>query len=942
MSYPLPIQIAAPLAFALAAAFSIAVAAEQPVRWEFPVQGEYRPVNSSRATITGELPLAWEDDSAWADVAVHYRAQTINPFSGDRSLRVEVRAVRAGTVQFRVRNVAADPGRALRIRTALRSEDGATVQLALRKRGAPYTTYWETSFAARPEWGEQEALAIVQAQDPEAVLMFSLNAPGALEVGSLEVESVALDVALAGLNFEGNLLYTSVFPLGLSAPWAIGAEGTTAEHVRPDPAMPGPSGLPALRLVAHRYERRPMMQITSPFIGRPNAVHTFSLWARAEKAGQTLYLRLGPPREQLWRPPWQAEVKLTEQWHRYELSVLLPPAPDLVYLARITSHDEGVFWVDQLQVEVADQAGPYRRTGQVEVHAVAGKDWGLSIEDEPLNYVVAVVGNAGPGARVEGSVLDLYDVERPLPPLQLSENLSYQRFDVALPSPAAYGSFLVTLQAKDAEGRPISRPAELLLHRVCRPRFWARTSPESMFGVHVPATESAVRMAKALGFNWNRMHYGFTWSGLQDGDGTWRFERLDRALAIHAKERVLILGHFGGVPPKYSVAGPKWEGANPWFRTTAAPRADAMDAFEDYCRRVLSRAGDGIPAMETWNEPFLPGFFVGDVREGRPIRERPEVLVEIHRRARSAATATGWRGLLLWNVGPHYGESELKFDEAVRDGNGASYVDGVSFHRYANSGFGVAGDQLDRDVTVIRKTFAQQDILRHIWNSEGGHGLSEVFNLYRQIPPARGRQRAESQASQYVRYFLSNFAAGAEKVFIYTFFPMDRWTAEYGYLNVDGRLSQIAPAASCLAWHVDGKRFSQRRQVAEGVYAHEFRGESENTVVLLPTGGGGTLQRLPAGVRAADIYGNPPSLPYPIRSGVLYLTAPGLTLDHVAAIFAAGADGDLPVIVPPTAPSGGETAPAASARFQKALWWAFGAVFVLVLLAYIAARRSRS
>ncbi len=916
---------------------ALADAADAPPasRRAFTVQGEYREIASSRATITGHLPEGWEEDSAWADVEAHYRPQEINPFAGSRALRVEVKAVRNGAVQFRVPNIAADPARAIRIRAALRSEDNRTVSLILRQRGAPYRSYWSTVFAARPEWGEYEALAVVAAADPAAVLTFSMNAAGALEVGALSVEYVPFDAALGGRSFDGNLLPTSVFPLGLTAPWAVGANGSTPEHARPDPATPGPPGLPALRLVSHRYEGRPMMQITAPFVGKPGATHSLSLWARAEKPGMNLFLRLGPPAEALYKPPWQTQVTLSDEWRRYEFSVALPPAPDFVYLARITTHDEGAFWVDGLQVEVAEKAGPHRLAGPVETHAVAARDYGLSLDDEPMGYRVAVVGEPGRAARIEGTVLDLYGVERPLPPIELRADARFQTFEAALPPTDAYGSFLVTLRAVDAEGRAVGHSAELLLHRVRRPRHWDREAPDSPFGTHVAATETDLRMAKALGFNWNRVHYGFNWSEMENAEGAWNFEKADRTIALHQKQRMLILTHLGGVPRKYSVVGPNWEGANSWYRTAAAPRLDAMDAFETYARRLLERAGAVVRAVEVWNEPFLPGFFVGDIKDGRPVRERPEVLVEMNRRARAAAEAAGYRGLLFWNSGPHYGESERKFDEAVRDLGGGRYVDGVTFHRYGNASYGLAGDQFDRDLSVIRETFADRGLTRHIWNSEGGHGLSEVFNLYREIPPARGRDRARAQAAQYVRYFLANFAAGAEKVFIYTFHPMDRWNAEYGYLNVDGRLSQIAPATSNMAWQLEGKKFAERREISDAVCAHEYRGAEENTVVLLPTGrGAAVLRRLPPRVRAADVYGNPPRLPH--NFDVLYLSAPGLTLEHVAAILKAETDEELPALPWPTADV--ERPPAPFERWTPGRIGILAAAAVLLLLLAFALR----
>lgn len=87
------------------------------------VQGEYAPVNSTRETITGALPTGWEEDSAWADVDVNYRPQSNNPYSGERSLRVEVGNVLNGVVQFRVPNVEVAPSHIIRMRIPLRSED---------------------------------------------------------------------------------------------------------------------------------------------------------------------------------------------------------------------------------------------------------------------------------------------------------------------------------------------------------------------------------------------------------------------------------------------------------------------------------------------------------------------------------------------------------------------------------------------------------------------------------------------------------------------------------------------------------------------------------------------------------------------------------------------------------------------------------------------------
>lgn len=802
--------------------------------------------------------------------------QTSNPFAGRQALRVEVAAVRRGQVQLRVPDVLVSNTHLLRIRIPVRSEDNPGATLSLRKREAPYTPYWSAPLTARPEWGVAEFMASVRHTDPQAVLMISLNTPGSLELSDLTLEYLTPDQALAHVSFDGNLLHSSSFPLGLSAPWASGANGTTAEHLRADPGVRGPSGLPALRLTPHRYEGRPMIQITAPFTGKPGVTHTFSFWARSEAPGMQIFLRMGPPQEALWRDPWQKIVSLTPEWQRVQFQVTLPPAPDLLYLARITSHDSGTFWVDQVMVEVGDTAGPFQRRGPVELHAVPAGEWGLHLDDEPIHLRLALTGDTRRAARIRGTLLDLYEEEEPLPDLTLSPDQDPLALQFRLPALNRFGSFLVTFQAETAAGEPLGLPAEVLVHRVRSPRHLHRAAPQSPFGIHVAAIPEAVRMAKRLGFNWNRMHYKFNWTSVQRPDGSWNFDAADRLIAPHREHHLLILTHFGGLPEHRSVLAPHWNGSA-WHRFNAAPHRDHLDAFEEYARRLLAHAGDDLQAVEVWNEPFLAGFFVGDIQNGRPVREQPAVLVEMNRRARRAAEAAAYTGLLLWNVGPHYGESERNFDEAVRDLGGTAYLDALSLHRYTNARLGFPGDQFGSDLRIIREVFAGQPAAARIWNSEGGHGLSELFNLYRNVPPLRMRMRAEAQASQAVRYYLSNFAAGVEKVILYTMYPMDGWVPNYGYLNVDGTLSHIGPALSNLAWHLEDKHFRAQMPLGDAVYAQHYVGEAGQVLVLLPSGRGpATLTSLPPGVQAADVWGNPVSLPHRIGGGIVYLSAPVL------------------------------------------------------------------
>ncbi len=859
-----------PILFAVLSSFLLAEEAKRLL--QFPVQGEYQPIHSKRNTIQGEMPRGWREDSSWADVSVQYSAQTLNPHEGDRSLRIEVEQIRSGRVQWKLAPIQVSPDRIWRIRVPIRSEQNRSVTLSLRKQGPPYTEYWSQTLQASPEWSVQEMLASIKETDPAAGLYFAMESVGSLEVAEVQMESLSLEEALADREFEGNLLHRSSFPLGISAPWASGANGTREKHLSSDPSTIGPSGGPALRLETLRYGGRPMIQITSPFVGMPGAAHSFSFWAKSEKPGMELHLRMGPPSENLWVAPWQKTVHLSTEWKRYSFSVELPPAPGFTYLARVTSHAEGVFWIDQAMVEVGSQASAFQANAQVELHAKASRPLGLYLDDEEIQVQLATQQAVPAGSRIRMTLLDLYGQEQALRTVDVEDSTQPLNLTQLLPNPKSYGSFVLSLYPEDAQGNSLGNPAELLLHRVRSPRHLHRMAPESPFGTHFPTTPELLSVQKRLGFNWNRPHYRNTWTEYLQDDGSWDFSSLDRQIQKHEDAKLLTLINFGGVPRQYTYLDPQRK-VRSWYRTTAAPRADMLNKWEEYCRKVLEHAGEHLAAIEVWNEPFLPGFFVGAVAEnGRPIRGEPELMAEMMTRARNAAKASNYAGLLVWNTGPHYGDSELEFTRGVLAAGAAEQVDLISFHRYVSSSLAYPGDRFAEDVNILKREFSGKQAAARIWNSEGGHGNSYLFNLYRNVPPFHHREKAEEQASHAVRYYLSNFAAGAEKVFLYTMYPQDTWKPNYGYMNVDGQLSAVAPALSNLAWHLEGKPFAEMIALSPTLYAQRY-GESEDAIwVLLPTGKGqNDLTEILSGARVLDLYGNPVSAPGEIGNHIWYV-----------------------------------------------------------------------
>lgn len=90
------------------------------------------------------------------------------------------------------------------------------------------------------------------------------------------------------------------------------------------------------------------------------------------------------------------------------------------------------------------------------------------------------------------------------------------------------------------------------------------------------------------------------------------------------------------------------------------------------------------------------------------------------------------------------------------------------------------------------------------------------------------------------------------------------------------------------------------REFSDSLRGQLYTAPGRNTVVLLPINGRSTdLPAFPSSIAAADLYGNPPALPGSFSRGVLYLSAPGLTLDQVSALLE-GRPADLTAPAPET------------------------------------------
>ncbi|MDO4558775.1 MAG: beta-galactosidase, partial [Planctomycetia bacterium] len=121
--------------------------------------------------------------------------------------------------------------------------------------------------------------------------------------------------------------------------------------------------------------------------------------------------------------------------------------------------------------------------------------------------------------------------------------------------------------------------------------------PTSAYGVcaHVGGGEEFLaipenfRRMREAGIRWVRAD--FSWIGVENPQGTWKFDHLDRVVRLAEENGITILPILN-----YDV---------PW----ATPAWKHPDAWKEYVTRTVSRYRDRIRYWEVWNEPNLKSFW---------------------------------------------------------------------------------------------------------------------------------------------------------------------------------------------------------------------------------------------------------------------------------------------------------------------------------------------
>lgn len=139
----------------------------------------------------------WEDNSSWAPVEVRYSKESPGADGKGSCQKIEVASFKGGAVQF-VAPLAEpiDRFRKVTVSVQLKGEIASTVEVQIRKRGHPYTTYISKSFAPTKEWQTCSYTEIIPDSAPDMVVIIRLTGVGSVLVDNLKIS----DSPLTGPN----------------------------------------------------------------------------------------------------------------------------------------------------------------------------------------------------------------------------------------------------------------------------------------------------------------------------------------------------------------------------------------------------------------------------------------------------------------------------------------------------------------------------------------------------------------------------------------------------------------------------------------------------------------------------------------------------------------------------------------------------------------------
>ncbi len=867
------------------------------------------PVKSEHAmagTFKGVLPAGWGDSYVgWNKSQVESRVVTEK---GRSFLRFNLKYIDpAGSPQFATGFPGFIDGGFYRITLLARNNSTGPVSLGVRMGPAPYQYRYERQLGRSLEWVEKKWNFKLNCQKGESLGFFLvLCGAGTVDIASIRVEKFTTPAEVAAVlprpgRETKNFFRNSRLPLGLQAGWSLPrmSDKTTAV---PDPNCIGPSGWPALRLEAKGqmesftgekfagFFSEPF-QVADPFV-KNRIAFSFKGTGKWSFGGKT--------------------IEPTGEWKRASVE-FTPDVAQKSYSLAISGDGTGTLWIDAFRAWSGDADDSYKSAGECEVAlglpATEISETRIQFAQEPAELVYLVTGDCKDGV-LKAKVTNVYGREKNLPDLRLETTKVSGTINFGVFPETPYGQFRTEVWVERA-GKRISPINEMVVTRVKKPVYWGKDAPGSPFGCHFFSVDRTIKIMKAGGVNWARLHdAGFEyigWAWLEPEKGKWSFrdEYLQRYRANHIK----IFGQLG-TTPNWANCLSKVKGGsqNSSFSDVYSSHFNpplSLDEFANYVKTVTARYKGVIDEYFVWNEPWEGFWGPADYDEANKkfimSKNRQADYAALMKTAYTAVKSvdpiikvSGFNSC-AWKTGQDW-------TKGVYDAGGMAWCDMIDYHFYTTTPQGFVGSHTDSTynhaVGYIREKEGRLD--KPVYMSEGqgrpgtcnNEGLTEspvLSGIYKNALPYDPGEDAIQRADLMCKYVVNLLANNVAKVFLYSAhcYGSLGTPSEFNVLLcTDGYPHPSLAAHANMAQHLEGRKFFKVVNVAEGVYAYLFAGKDRSVAVISGRPGCSNVYRLPAAksLEVSDLFGNPlPSRP--VYTGTLIFVETAMGPEKLEKLF---------------------------------------------------------
>ena len=763
------------------------------------------------------------------------------------------------------------------------------MQVGLRLRPAPYTFLWSEQVQSTGTWVERSwTFRLERIPSRQLGIFLCLNGLGQVDLRRVSLERLSSEEIAALIRRPAptlrNLFRNSRFPLGLQSGWNLDRT-CASEMAESDPAKPGPSGAPALRLAATTG----CTLYTEPFqVAEPTRQHRVALAFTGSGTWRLAMLQQG-------REIAAKTLTPSGDWQRDSLA-FQPDPTARAFALRLSG--TGTLWIDALAAYAGDEDRPYESAGLCEVALAPTRseiaETRIQFLDEPRTLSYAVTGQFQ-GAILRSTVADIRGQVRALPDIRLSAAAAAGCLDAAVFPEAPLGQFRVEAWV-ERDGQRISPFNELVLTCLRRPLFWGKDAPDSPFGGHALAVDRTLRILKAGGLNWARLHDAGTdltgWYWLEPKPGEWRFR--DAEIARYRDNHLkLSAPKWASHLSKYEVGG--------YFSTWFQPLA--MEPYANYVKTVVGRYQGVITDWFVWNEPWNVGWWAvayDPKREqdgGYITSQHPQAdFVKLAQVAYQTAKA----------VDPQVSISAFPtgngaWGRGMVDAGGLAWTDVIDYHFYAAQPAGFPGDVTEREYAsntayLVEKT---GPITKPVYMGEGqgvgegretGQASTDYAGLYRHSLPYASADDAIRMANQTAAYVTTLLGRKVARLFLYSshcYQNLGSSAFNNALLCNDGYPHPSLVAHANVAWHLEGRTHAQTVGLAQGVQAYLFQGADGAVAVLSPAPGHAAYQvPATAGLEVRELFGNSLPAGAPVGDTLVFVKSAG-TAAQLAALLQA-------------------------------------------------------